>query len=254
MSNRKNILLAIANDPATVADLADVTGWPMRKVRDTLGDLKNVGLAVARRDDITGHPLYAITPAGREWLEGKTQAAEPAPAVVKDSLTVADHVGDANKMVKPTIASRKQPDIYADGLVIEMKHANPDGGAHYTNPPFTKPQLTQPEESAEQLRRSLEAQKMTIEAMRMRMAMLEQEVEEKAQRIAALESNAELPLGTRTERPRYALTFQSELHESPEAAMAEALQEYDAAGLDLAIIVACEPVGKIELRPVLVPA
>jgi len=241
MSNRKNILLAIANDPATVADLADVTGWPMRKVRDTLGDLKNVGLAVARRDDITGQPLYAITPAGRSWLEGKTQdAPEPAPATVKESLTVAE----------PAPVVRKQPDIYADGLVIEMKHANPEGGAHYTNPPFTK----SAEEDQAQLRRICDAQKLTLEAMRMRMAMLEQEVEEKGQRIAALESNAELPLSTRTERPRYALTFQSELHESPEAAMAEALQEYDAAGLDLAMIVACEPVGKIELRPVLVPA
>ncbi len=56
------------------------------------------------------------------------------------------------------------------------------------------------------------------------------------------------------EPPRYAVAFHSDFYPSVEAAIASAAQNYEGEDLKAAIIVACTPLGRIEVRPVFVPA
>lgn len=61
MSNRDTIIAAL--NKATVAiveELADVTSWPERKVRDTLSDLKKLGIVITERDDVSGKAAYRL--------------------------------------------------------------------------------------------------------------------------------------------------------------------------------------------------
>lgn len=56
------------------------------------------------------------------------------------------------------------------------------------------------------------------------------------------------------EPPRYAVAFNSDFYPSVEAAIASAAKNYEGEDLKAAIIVACTPLGRIEVRPVFVPA
>ena len=54
--------------------------------------------------------------------------------------------------------------------------------------------------------------------------------------------------------PRYAVAFPSDFYGSVDAAVAQAVRDYEPASLAQAVIVACTPLGRVELRPVFVPA
>ena len=53
---------------------------------------------------------------------------------------------------------------------------------------------------------------------------------------------------------RYAVAFPSDFHGSIDAAIAQATRDYEGGDLKLAVIIACTPLGRIEVRPVFVPA
>lgn len=82
MSNRKTLIdILRRTTSATLAELTDATGWPERKVRDTLGDLKTAGLMLFERDDVTGNPLYRLTRDGAAWqpsVQQKKRSTTPA--------------------------------------------------------------------------------------------------------------------------------------------------------------------------------
>ena len=244
MSNRKTLIDILRGlTSATPPELADATGWPERKVRDTLGDLKTAGLAASERDDVTGKPLYRLTKAGQTWLPPKTgrptnDVVRPQPAEGKispaprDSEPPLDHASpEARGAVEPP--KRAQKPVEARSGEIERMHVAIA-------------------EFCAWLQKLTGAERMPLNLFECR-AIMEARLAEGEARIAALESNAELPLRTKTEPAQYAIAFAGELHGSPEQAMAGLIDDYDAAGLDMAIVVRCETVGKIELRPMLVP-
>jgi hypothetical protein len=52
---------------------------------------------------------------------------------------------------------------------------------------------------------------------------------------------------------RYAVAFPSDFHGSIDAAIAQATRDYEGGDLRNAVIIACTPLGRIEVRPVFVP-
>jgi len=52
---------------------------------------------------------------------------------------------------------------------------------------------------------------------------------------------------------RYAVAFPSDFHGSVESAIAQAYRNYEGEDLKAAVIIACTPLGRIEVRPVFVP-
>jgi hypothetical protein len=52
---------------------------------------------------------------------------------------------------------------------------------------------------------------------------------------------------------RYAVAFPSDFHGSIESAIAQATRDYESDSLKQAVIIACTPLGRIEVRPVFVP-
>ena len=243
MSNRKTLIDALRQiTSATLPELVDATGWPERKVRDTIGDCRTAGLVSSERDDVTGKPLYRLTKAGAAWqplkigrpvVDAKPQPAEgtisPAP---RDREPPKDHAStEARGVVEPPKPAQKPARAGSDE--IERMHVAIA-------------------EFCAWLQKLTGAERMPLNLFECR-AIMEARLAEGEARIAALESNAELPLRTKTEPAQYAIAFAGELHGSPEQAMAGLIDDYDAAGLDMAIVVRCETVGKIELRPMLVP-
>jgi|GEM_PF-3915428 len=53
--------------------------------------------------------------------------------------------------------------------------------------------------------------------------------------------------------PRYAVAFPSDFHGSVDSAIAAAFENYESDSLKHAVIVACTPLGRIEVRPVFIP-
>ena len=53
---------------------------------------------------------------------------------------------------------------------------------------------------------------------------------------------------------RYAVAFASDFHASIDSAVAQAVRDYDTDSLKKAVVIACSPVGAIDLRPVFIPA
>lgn len=53
--------------------------------------------------------------------------------------------------------------------------------------------------------------------------------------------------------PRYAVAFPGDFHSSVDEAVAQAVRDYESASLAQAVIIACTPLGRIEVRPVFVP-
>jgi hypothetical protein len=53
--------------------------------------------------------------------------------------------------------------------------------------------------------------------------------------------------------PRYAVAFPSDFHGSVDSAVAAAFENYESDSLKHAVIIACTPLGRIEVRPVFVP-
>lgn len=62
-----------------------------------------------------------------------------------------------------------------------------------------------------------------------------------------------MPQG-KTVLTRYAVAFPSDLHDSIESAITKAAESYDNDTLKEAIVIACTPLGGIEVRPVFIPA
>ena len=52
---------------------------------------------------------------------------------------------------------------------------------------------------------------------------------------------------------RYAVAFPADMYDSVDAAVADAVRVYDSDSLKKAVVIACSPIGAIELRPVFVP-
>lgn len=52
---------------------------------------------------------------------------------------------------------------------------------------------------------------------------------------------------------RYAVVFPSDFHTSVDAAVAQAVRDYGYASLSEVVVIVCTPLGRIEMRPVLVP-
>lgn len=245
MSNRKTLIDTLRQiTSATLPELVDATGWLERKVRDTIGDCRNAGLVSSERDDVTGKPLYRLTKAGTAWHPQKTWRpaknscdtpagggdVTPAPDVVATSLASRNTAMDAGVVEPPKPTTRParvgSNEIERMHVAIaefcEWLHENVGGERCPLNLP----------ECAE---------------------IIERRLAEGDARIAAMESNMDLPLRQHTNGARYVVAFTEELAESPEQAMAGILDEYTADDLGSAIIVRWEPVGKIELRPTLVP-
>ena len=67
-------------------------------------------------------------------------------------------------------------------------------------------------------------------------------------------SAAELALQLAQITPaRYAVAFASDFHPTVEAAIAQAVRDYESDSLKQAVIVVCTPLGRIDVRPVFVP-
>ena len=243
MSNRKTLIDALRQiTSATLPELVDATGWPERKVRDTISDCKTAGLVSSERDDVTGKPLYRLTKAGAAWQPPKMGRpvvdAKPQPA---------------EGTISPAPRDREPP----------KDHASPEARGVVEPPkPVQKPARA----SSDEIERMHVAiaefcawlhEKTGVERCPMNLPecaeIIERRLAEGEARIAALESNAELPLRTHTNGVRYAVAFPSDFHDSPESAMAQALFNYETESLKESMVIACEPVGRIELRPMLVP-
>jgi len=90
MSNRDTVTTALAKATvATVEELADATRWPERKVRDTLSDLKKLGVVTTERDDVTGKAAYRLADpkATKKTAPNPVAPAKKLAPAVKDFLT-----------------------------------------------------------------------------------------------------------------------------------------------------------------------
>lgn len=72
--------------------------------------------------------------------------------------------------------------------------------------------------------------------------------------VGAMSPEAEAAQMAQIAPPRYAIAFQSDFHDTIDAAIAAALDDHESASLAQAIVVQCTPLGRIEVRPVFVPA
>lgn len=109
MSNRDTIINALTKATvATVEELADTTGWPERKVRDTLGDLKKIGVLTFEKDCVSGKAAYRLVkPAAAIKAVAKPVALpvkKTVTSVVKKSLTTE----------KPTVRENRTVEIPTD--------------------------------------------------------------------------------------------------------------------------------------------
>lgn len=179
MSNRKTLIdILHRSTSATLAELVDATGWPERKVRDTISDCKTAGLLSSERDDITGKPLYRLTKDGANWQSSVQQ---------KKRNTTPAGGGD----ISP---APRDPD---------PKAVTPQGARGVVEPPK---QAAKPAEARSDEKPAV--------------------------------------------RRYYAVAMQNELFESPESAMA-AIEGDEV--MHSHFVVECRVVGRIELRPLMVP-
>ena len=194
MSNRKTLTDTLRRlNAGTLPELAEATGWPERKVRDTLGDLKTAGLVQFERDDVTGKPLYRLTKAGATWQPPKTGRPtksscdtpagggdiSPAPRDPEPPKEIASP--EARGVVEPPVRAQKPASARSDE--IERMHVaiaefclwlhEKVGGERA---PINLPECAR---------------------------IIERRLAEGEERIATLESNAELPLITRSAPARY---------------------------------------------------
>lgn len=59
--------------------------------------------------------------------------------------------------------------------------------------------------------------------------------------------------GVKSESPQYAIAFPGETYPTPEAALSAGMNEFDAESMTRATVVTVRPVGRVEMRPVMVP-
>ncbi len=105
MSNRNDITTALQKlTVATVSELADHLGWPEKRVRDTVFDLKASGRISAERCDVTKQAAYRLVDAGKAAGAAKKARATPpagggdqSPAATHRATRVAggDHTADS---------------------------------------------------------------------------------------------------------------------------------------------------------------
>jgi len=124
MSNRDTIITALKNATVAIVDeLVDVTGWPERKVRDTLSDLKKIGIVTFERDDVSGKAAYRLAknpPATKEISAKPTTEQSSAVAMPTDkeccnaakvvAVTAGSHVAELRKeieLLKETVAQQR---------------------------------------------------------------------------------------------------------------------------------------------------
>lgn len=72
--------------------------------------------------------------------------------------------------------------------------------------------------------------------------------------VGAMSPEAEAAQMAQIAPPRYAVAFQGDFYDSIDAAVENANRSYDSDSLAHAVVVQCTPLGRIEVRPVFVPA
>lgn len=104
MSNRETLLALLAKNPLTCEELVDATGWPKKKVQDTIHDMRTGKLMdKPTLDDMTGKPLYSLN------AEGKSRAAKiPAPKIAK-TAPAAPEIEDAEDVVSQSSVVEDAP-------------------------------------------------------------------------------------------------------------------------------------------------
>jgi len=215
MSNRKKIIEALSRlTVATADELADATGWPERKVRDTLGDLKQAELVSAAIDDVTRRAAYRLTAKGKSQNEIKTTPA----------------AGGAN------ISGSQAPETRVAGG--DQRADISAGGKTVVEPP--KPAPKQAEACSDEILIKLEIATAQRDAWRNAAALFCIESPgELRDYITELTVRADETVGN-----RFFAVLESELMATPEEAMAVAIEEIND-DVDRFVICACRPVGKI---------
>jgi hypothetical protein len=130
MSNRKTLTDTLRRlNAGTLPELAEATGWPERKVRDTIGDLKTAGLVSSERDDVTGKPLYRLTKAGATWTPTEDDAIRAAYQM-ESAREIAERIGRSEKAVfqrAHELGLRKTRDWIAERARQIMRDPNHGG-------------------------------------------------------------------------------------------------------------------------------
>lgn len=109
MSNRDTIINALKKATVSIVEeLVDVTGWPERKVRDTLGDLKKIGVVTFERDEVTTKAAYRLAKPG----EAIKAVAKPAALSLKKTVTPV--VKKSLTTEKPTVRENRTVEMPTD--------------------------------------------------------------------------------------------------------------------------------------------
>ena len=239
-TKRKAIMKAIAlSTVATIDDLMTATGLQRKNLQDNLkACLSPVQLLERIRDDVTGQPAYKLTKQGRAWLDndkddsstkkphaqvGDNSASKDKGSHVVGGETRADPLPLGNAVKTPPKPDKKPVAAGADEIkaaqreidaevrldmagrsIVEFcewlgKKANVRCPLNLHEAKAVVTDLMQANDLVAEHEAMAFNQAKTIKA-------LSQEIDASHERIAALESNAELPLQTQMETPRYIIT------------------------------------------------
>ena len=238
-TKRKAILKAMAfASCSTMDDLVMTTGMERKNLHDNVNATIKEGLCERMRDDITGLPAYKLTPKGRAWLENdkdNSSGVKPQPAVgentgskdtgsaVGSGSTRTDPLPVGNAVKTPPKPDKKPVAAGADEIKAAQREIDAEvrlDSAGRTIIDFcewlaSKAKVRCPmnfHEAKAIVTDLMQANYLVpeYEAMALNQAKtikaLSQEIDASHERIAALESNAELPLQTQMETPRYIIT------------------------------------------------
>lgn len=217
MSNiRAKIIEALKKEPMTISDLSDACKSATRKqIVDAASHAAKDGLITKGRCDITNEPLYSLTHKGRGWVP-----------------------------TKPGANLRK-------ALEKPMAMPQPEGKENAPNPPEDSQKVASPAHGG-LIAGICEASGFGAD----------RPLGELDGHIKALKALAETADSLRAEVKRlketgcagYAIAFPGEIYPTPAAAIAELLADVnDIDAVKVATVVAVRPVGKIAMKPVLVP-
>lgn len=243
MSNRQSILAELAHHgTSTYDDLEKSTDMPRNKLRWTCHDLKKIGHIAQTEDAITREVAWKITPAGRHALASEKPGndMQQTPAGGGEITPAAAH--PARRVATGRKRTASLPEGAANPIEPAKRDETPAApGSGHDGGRIAADIIGSFEDEVADLKEQIRLKDEQIENITRQCIQLEADLE-----------NSQKSPSTAAET-RYAVAETKELFETPEEALAAALEYNEPDLLESCIVIAGTIAGKVSIKAVMEP-